>query len=95
MERAQLERDFDAVSVHLARAHDELSLVNDQLRALTEEVDSARLRSLLAETPSASTPLVRAHDHLETLNRARDAVQHTIDELESIRDALLNQLLAS
>jgi hypothetical protein len=95
MERAHIERDLDAVSAHLARARDELALVTDQLSALSEEADSARLRALVAETPQSHAPFERAQKHVETLVRARNTVQETITELEDVRDDLLAQLLAS
>ena len=94
MQRAQLERDLTAVSAHLARARDELALVTDQLTALSDEADTARLRALAAETPQSHAPFERAQQHLTTLSKAQSTVQSTIDELELVHHDLLAQLLA-
>src|ERR687895_647331 len=53
MSRAVLERRLDALVARRRSLRDELAVVDEQLAALAEAAQDARLRSLVSETPVA------------------------------------------
>lgn len=92
--RALIERRLFEVSSRLALARQELVVVDEQLAALTEAADEARLRSLVSETPLANRELQEARRHAEAMARSRATVVGAIAELERSMDELLERLLA-
>ncbi|MGH9063580.1 MAG: hypothetical protein ACRD0L_06370 [Acidimicrobiales bacterium] len=94
MRRAVIERRLSEVSSRLSRARQELVVVDEQLRALEETADEARLRSLVSETPQANREHQEARRHADAMARSRQAVAGSISELERTMDELLTQLTA-
>ena len=91
--RRRVERQLFDVYARLARARAELDVVEQQLAALEEMADEARVRMLVAETPLAEREWREAQRHAEVIARTRDAGRAEIAQLEGTRDALLAKLV--
>ena len=94
MSRALIERRLFDTAQRLRAAQDELSVTDEQLAALTESAEEARVRSLVSETPLAHREHAEAQRHVDALERARRNLQSTVDALRSSQDELLDRLLA-
>ena len=89
MQRFLVERRLRDVHLRLVRARQELAVLDEQLAAVSEEADDARLRSLVAETPLAEHEYAEVQRHLDAMTRARASLSATVEGLERRRDALL------
>jgi uncharacterized coiled-coil DUF342 family protein len=94
MSRALIERRLFDLAQRLARARQELAVIDDQLAALTEAADDARLRSLVSETPLAHREYTEAQRHADALARARASVATGMAEMRQAQDELLDRLAA-
>jgi len=92
MSRRIVERRLTEVHRRLVRAREELAVIEEQLAAMTDEADDARLRSLLSETPLAESEHRDARRHADAMARSRAAVLQSIVELEKAQDELLDKL---
>jgi hypothetical protein len=92
MRRTLVERSLRDVHGRLVRARQELAVLDEQLRALVDAADDARLRALVSETPVAGHDYSDAQRHADAAARARAALAATVDELEHRQDELLGQL---
>jgi chromosome segregation ATPase len=92
MRRVMVERSLKDVHGRLVRARQELAVLDEQLRALNDTADDARLRALVSETPVAGSDYTDAQRTADTAARARQALQATIEELEQRQDELLMRL---
>lgn len=92
MQRALLERRISDVHDRLVRARGELGVIDEQLDAVNETADEARLRSLVSETPLAAREYAEAQRHADVLARAREALASTVADLERRRDELLDRV---
>jgi hypothetical protein len=92
MSRRLVERRLTEVYRRLRRAREELAVIEEQLAALTDEADDARLRSLVSETPLAESEHRDARRHADAMARSRAAVLQSIAELEKAQDELLDKL---
>lgn len=95
MRRALVERRLFDVSSRLSRARQELVVVDEELRALAEAADEARVRSLVSETALATREHDEARRHADAMARSRAAVAVTVADLERAMDQLLDQLSRS
>ena len=93
MSRSVLERRLTEVSKRLKRARAELAVMDEQLAALSDSADDARLRALVSETPIANREYQEAQRHAEAMARSRKAVVTSITELEQSQDELLDRLV--
>lgn len=93
--RALVERRLFDVSSRLTRARQELLVADEELRALAEAADEARVRSLVSETPLANREHDEARRHADAIARSRAAVAATVSDLERTMDRLLDQLASS
>lgn len=93
MSRSVLERRLTEVSKRLKRARAELSVMDEQLAALSDSADDARLRALVSETPIANREYHEAQRHADAMERSRLAVVTSITELEKAQDELLDRLV--
>ena len=93
MSRSLVERRLIEVNARLRKAREELVVLEEQLAALTDEADDARLRALVSETPLADREHREARKHADAMARSRDAVLASIAELETAQDRLLDQLV--
>ena len=94
MSRSLIERRLTEVHERLRRAREELAVLDEQLAALTETAEDARLRALVSETPLADKEHREAQKHADAMLRSRAAVLAAIAELERAQDELLDRLLA-
>jgi hypothetical protein len=92
--RALVERRLSEVGARLKSLRDELRVADEQLAALADDADEARLRALVAETPLADREHREAQRHADTMARHRSEVASAISQLEQRQDELLDQLLA-
>ncbi|MGH9067463.1 MAG: hypothetical protein ACRD0J_08255 [Acidimicrobiales bacterium] len=95
MRRAQIERRLFEVSDRLNRSRAELVVVDEQLRALSEAAEEARVRALVSETPVANRELQETRRHAEAMARSREAAAATVASLERTMDDLLERLTSS
>lgn len=94
MSRALIERRLFDTAQRLRAALDELAVLDEQLAALSEGAEEARVRSLVSETPLAHREHLEAKRHVDALERARRSLQSTVDGLRAAQDELLDRLLA-
>jgi hypothetical protein len=93
MHRSLVERRLIEVNSRLKRVREELVVVDEQLAALVEAADEARIRYLVSETPLADRELREARRHADAMARSRSAVVESITELERAQDELLDRLV--
>ncbi|HZT67435.1 MAG TPA: hypothetical protein VFA11_16725 [Acidimicrobiales bacterium] len=93
MSRSLVERRLLEVNARLKRAREELVIVEEQLAALSDTAEDARLRALVSETPLADREHHEARKHADAMARGRAAVLASIAELETAQDRLLDQLV--
>lgn len=94
MSRSLIERKLFEVAERLRALREELSVADEQLAALVEAADDARLRALVSETPLAGREHTEAQRHADAMARHREDVLHQLTELERAQDELLDRLLA-
>ena len=68
-------------------------MVEEQLRALSEAADEARIRSLVSETPLAARESQEAQRHAEAMAGARNSLAAQVKRMEAEMDELLDKLL--
>ena len=93
MSRSVLERKLSQVGDRLRRARAELAVVEEQLAALAESADDARIRALVSETPIADREHHEAQKHADAMARSRADLVATIADLERTQDDLLDRLV--
>jgi chromosome segregation ATPase len=93
MARFLVERRILEVSKRLRRAREELAVADEQLSALSEAADEARIRSLVSETPLAARESQEAQRHAEAMQGARDNLVAQVKRLEAELDELLDKLV--
>ena len=94
MSRSLIERRLFDVAERIRALRDELSVADEQLAALAEAADDARLRALVSETPIAGREHNEAQRHADAMARHRADVVNQLAELERTQDELLDRLLA-
>ncbi|HET9059102.1 MAG TPA: hypothetical protein VFN61_04215 [Acidimicrobiales bacterium] len=87
-----VERRLVEASKRLRKAREELAVADEQLRALADAADEARIRSLVSETPLAAKESNEAQRHVEAMTRARDNLATQVQRLEKEVDDLLDKL---
>ena len=93
MSRTAVERRLSDVTHGLKRAREELSVVAEQLAALAEAAEEARIRALVSETPLAQREHREAQRHAEAMSRGRDDLLSSIAALQRSQDELLDRLV--
>jgi phage terminase Nu1 subunit (DNA packaging protein) len=94
MSRVLIERRLFDVAQRLKRAREELSVIDEQLAALADAADEARIRSLVSETPLAHREYAVAQRHADAMERSRRAVAADVAELQEAQDELLDRLVS-
>jgi len=79
----------------LARARDELRIVEEQLFFQNEVLEDAKTRMLVSETPLADRAHRIARDDHQKLVEQRARVQNDIDDLQREQDRLLDRMLGA
>jgi uncharacterized coiled-coil DUF342 family protein len=95
MSRALIERRLFDIAQRLRSAREEMSVIEEQLAALSESAEEARVRSLVSETPLAHREYTEAQRHADAMSRTRRSVQASIDEMRATQDELLDRLMAA
>jgi hypothetical protein len=90
---SQVERRLREVSSRLRRAKEELAVLVEQLAALEDAADEARIRALVSESPADKKEEREARRHAETLARSRDTLNSEIEKLRKLQDDLLDRLV--
>jgi hypothetical protein len=90
---SQVERRLREVSSRLRRAREELAVLVEQLAALEDAADEARIRALVSETPADKKEEREARRHADTLARSRDTLNGEIERLRTLQDDLLDRLV--
>jgi hypothetical protein len=93
MSRVLIERRLFDVAKRLRRAQAELRVAEEQLAALVDAADDARLRALVSETPLAQREFAEAQRHADAMARSRDAAAAEVAELQAVQDQLLDRLV--
>jgi hypothetical protein len=93
MSRSSIERRLKDVHKRLARARNELAVLDEQLAALASEADDARVRALVDESPSSRHEHRDAQRHADAMARSRAALVASIADLERTQDELLDRLV--
>ena len=94
MSRSLLERKLSEVTGRMQALRDELRVAEEQLQALAEEADEARIRALVSETPLAEREHAEAQKHVDAMTRHRASVAAELAALERAQDDLLDRLIA-
>jgi uncharacterized coiled-coil DUF342 family protein len=95
MSKVLIERRLFDVAQRLKKAREELAVTEEQLAALSDAADEARIRSLVSETPLAHREYTDAQRHADAMERSRRTVQAEIVELQATQDELLDRLVSS
>jgi flagellar biosynthesis chaperone FliJ len=91
--QASVERRLRQATARLRKLREELAVIDEQLAALAEEADDARVRSLVGESPMADREHREAQSHVDAMARSRAATVATIAELERTVDELLERFV--
>ena len=94
MSQSILRRRLVDVSERIKRMRAELGVTEEQLSFLEDEAESARLRSLVAETPLADADARETRRHADAMARQRDSLVRSISELRREQDDLLDRMAA-
>jgi chromosome segregation ATPase len=94
MSRSLIERRLFDLAQRLRSAREELAVLDEQLAALTEAADEARIRSLVSETPLAHREYAEAQRHADVLARSQRSLQASIEQMQANQDQLLDRLVA-
>lgn len=92
--RTLLERKLSSATNRLRELREELAVADEQLGALVETADDARIRALVSETPLSGRDHREAQRHAEAMQRHRAELVRRIEELERAQDDLLDRLVA-
>jgi hypothetical protein len=90
---SQVERRLREVSSRLRRAKEELTVLVEQLAALEDAADDARIRALVSESPADRKEEREARRHADALARSRDTLNSEIEKLRKLQDDLLDRLV--
>lgn len=93
MAQPLVERRLIELSKRLRKAREELAVAEEQLRALADAADDARIRALVAETPLATRDSNEAQRHAQAMAGARNALAAQVARMEAEVDELLDKLL--
>jgi hypothetical protein len=94
MSRAVLERRLDALVARRRALRDELAVVDEQLAALADAAQDARLRALVSETPRADVDHRDASRSADAMARHRTVLLADLAALDRTEDQLLDRLAA-
>jgi hypothetical protein len=87
-----IERRLVDVSERLKRLRAEHAVALEQLGALEEEADEARLRSLVSETPLADADARETRRHADAMAHHRSVLEESIADLVREQDRLLDRM---
>ena len=88
-----IERSLAALGDRIAKAREDLRIVEEQILFQTDVVEEAKTRMLVSETPLADREFRVARDDYERLQSQRAEVAGRIAELQREQDRLLDRML--
>lgn len=68
-------------------------MLEEQLAALADDADEARIRALISETPLADREHESARRHFDAMARSREDLRSSIASLERSQQELLDRLV--
>ena len=77
----------------LKRVREELRIATDQLEFLDGEVEEARIRAMVSETPVAEQEMHEAARHADAMRRHHQELSTRVTELENRQDQLLDEMM--
>ncbi|HUQ39281.1 MAG TPA: hypothetical protein VM030_03940 [Acidimicrobiales bacterium] len=90
--RGGIERRLRDVTRRIAKAREELAVIEAQRAALAEDADEASVRALVSEQIADGRTRTEATRAVEAMDRSRQAVLAEIEQLVRTRDDLLERL---
>lgn len=87
-----LKRRIKAVSDRISRLRDELHVLDHQLVQLQDEVEAARVRSLVSDVPGERAAYEEARRQHVLIERERDRQRRSLENLVRDRDMLLDRM---
>jgi len=81
------------VSLRLSKARDDLTVLDQQVAALAEDADEARVRALVSDSPLAEREYRDAQRHADAMARSRAVTAASIAAHERDLDGLLGKLV--
>ena len=90
-----VKKTFAELADRLAKAREELRIVEEQILFQMDVVQEAETRMVVAETPLAEREHRIARDDYERLRRQREEAQARIAELQREQDRLLDRMLGT
>jgi hypothetical protein len=89
----KVERTLVQVGDRLARAREELRIVEEQLLFQIDVAEEAHTRALMSETPLADREYRMARDDLHRLESERSRLHLQISEIRDEQNKLLDRML--
>jgi hypothetical protein len=71
----------------------ELAVLEEQRRALADDVEELRVRALVAESPLPARELAEAERHSASLARGKAALEQELARLRQVQAELLGQVV--
>jgi len=91
----RIQQSLNEIGDRLARARDELRIVEEQLLFQNDVVEEAKTRMLVSETPLADRVYRIARDDHQKLVDQRGRAQNEITDLQREQDRLLDRMLGA
>ena len=88
-----MERKLRETGDELKRVREELRIATDQLEFLDGEVEEARIRAMVSETPVAEQEMHEAARHADAMRRHHQELSTRVTELENRQDQLLDEMM--
>jgi hypothetical protein len=92
MTRRGIERRLRDTEAKLARAREEVALLEEQAMSFNDDADEARIRSLVSETPLSEREWHEANRHAGVMARNLEQARERVRDLERTRDELSGRL---
>ena len=87
-----IEKRLLGVSLRINKEKEDLLVAEEQLIALLNDADEARIRSLVSETPLSDHDRRGTARQAENMEKYCQKIRNEIDRLEEIQDGLLDKL---
>lgn len=92
MRQEAKERQIRELQDRIREGRAKLAVLVEQIDALADDAEEARVRWLVAETPISERESAEAHRHLELARRAAASLRAEIDQCVEDRDRFLHEL---
>tara|TARA_Y100001970_G_C14245433_1_gene867835 strand:- start:4346 stop:4639 length:294 start_codon:yes stop_codon:yes gene_type:complete len=87
-----VERQLRRNSQQIAHTQAELGVLDEQLEHFKDEAETARIHSLVSETPISERTHQRAARHLMAIGKQREHLVERLLQLEGHQNSLLDQM---